>query len=196
MEWLYGVIGVVAGLLFGVWLGRAGSSAKQLSDELKQTKQELDDYRDKVTQHFSRTAELVEILASNSRDIYRHLATGSQELCNSDAVRLSDTVLKSLPESAIEVSAVAREAEAAEQTVDMSVAAEEPQAKTTQAVDEGDGKQQAAAAQQDESGPSEPSEAIAEKQSDATQPEQTASDSQWSEILPDVEERKEPARFH
>ena len=196
MEWLYAVVGVVAGLLIGALLGRAGSSAKQIGDELKQTKQELDAYRDKVTQHFSRTAELVEILAANSRDIYRHLASGSEELCNSDAVRLSDTVLKTLPESAVEAAPLARESEAAEQTVEAGAAEAEPQAEVAPAADEGEEQQQGVAVQHGEAGPSEPSEVSAEKQVDAKQTEQTASDSQWSEILPEAEERKEPARLH
>jgi len=190
MEWLYAVVGVVAGLLIGALLGRAGSSAKQIGDELKQTKQELDAYRDKVTQHFSRTAELVEILAANSRDIYRHLASGSEELCNSDAVRLSDTVLKTLPESAVEAAPLARESELAEPAVDGGAAEAEPQAEAAPA-DEGEEKQGGATVQPDEAGLTEPSEAPAEKQA-----EQTASDSQWTEILPEHEEPKEPARLH
>lgn len=191
MEWLYAVVGVVAGLLIGALLGRAGSSAKQIGDELKQTKQELDAYRDKVTQHFSRTAELAEILAANSRDIYRHLASGSEELCNSDAIRLSDTVLKTLPESAVEAAPLARESEPAEPTVDAGAAEAEPQAEAAPATDEGEEKQGGASVQLDEAGPSEPSETPAEKQA-----EQTASDSQWTEVLPEHEERKEPARLH
>jgi len=196
MEWLYAVVGVVAGLLIGALLGRAGSSAKQLGDELKQTKQELDAYRDKVTQHFSRTAELVEILAANSRDIYRHLASGSEELCNSDAVRLSDTVLKTLPESAVEAAPLARESELAEPAVDAGAAEAEPQAEAAPAADEGEEKQEGATVQPDEAGLTEPSEAPTEKPVDAKQAEQTASDSQWTEILPEHEEPKEPARLH
>jgi uncharacterized membrane-anchored protein YhcB (DUF1043 family) len=196
MEWLYAVVGVIAGLLIGMWLGRISSSAKQLGEELKQTKEELDAYRGKVTQHFSRTAELVEILAANSRDIYRHLASGSQELCNSDAIRLSDAVLKPLPESAGEAALVPRREEVAGQTVEISAAAEETRAKSAQFGDKGDGSQQSAAVQQGEPGPSAPSETAAENHADVKQADETASNSQWSEIMPEVEERKEPARFH
>jgi hypothetical protein len=196
MEWLYAVVGVIAGLLIGMWLGRISSSAKQLGEELKQTKEELDAYRVKVTQHFSRTAELVEILAANSRDIYRHLASGSQELCNSDAIRLSDTVLKPLPESAGVAASVPRKGEVAGQTVEISAAAEEARAESAQFGDKGDGNQQSAAAQQGEPGPSAPSETAAENHADVKQADETASNSQWTEIMPEVEERKEPARFH
>jgi uncharacterized membrane-anchored protein YhcB (DUF1043 family) len=196
MEWLYAVVGVISGLLIGMWVGRISSSAKQLGEELKQTKEELDAYRDKVTQHFSRTAELVEILAANSRDIYRHLASGSQELCNSDTIRLSDTVLKSLPEFAGETASVPRKGEVAEQTVEISAAAEEAQTESAPFGDKGDGSQQSAAAQQGEPGPSAPSESAAENPTDVKQADETAPNSQLSEIMPDVEERKEPARFH
>ena len=173
MEWMFAVAGVAAGLLIGIWLGRASSSAKQLGEELKQTKDELDAYRGKVTQHFVRTAELVDVLAANSRDIYQHLASGSQELCNSDAVRLSDTVLKSLPDTA---------GEEAKQTVEIKAAVQEPLAEAVKG--DGEGHQEATV-QQDEPAQS------AEKQADAT-----PSNSQWSEVMPEVEERKEPARFH
>jgi len=145
MEWLYTLEGVVAGLLIGALLGRAGSSAKQIGDELKQTKQELDAYRGKVTQHFARTAELVEILASNSQDIYRHLATGSQELCDTDAIRLSDAVLKTLPEytAAAETASSKPEETKISETAEVSAAV--AQAEVAPTPEEGEAEKPAAA---------------------------------------------------
>lgn len=95
MEWWYLAGGLTVGLLLGVVAGRFLPRAER--QELQQAREELGTYREQVTRHFARTAELVEVLAANSREIYQHLARGSEELCPADAVRLeNDALLKPL----------------------------------------------------------------------------------------------------
>jgi len=94
MEGLLIVAGLVVGLLVGFFVARSTSpergQVKELEAALTQEKESLNNYRDKVSQHFSHTAELVEALAANSREIYSHLALGSQELCGSDVEKLKE----------------------------------------------------------------------------------------------------------
>jgi len=94
MEGLLIVAGLVVGLLVGFFVARSTSpergQVKELELALEQEKESLTNYRAKVSQHFSHTAELVEALAANSREIYSHLAEGSQELCGSEVASLKN----------------------------------------------------------------------------------------------------------
>lgn len=217
MEWLYAVVSMVIGLGIGAVLGRAGSSAKQLSDELERTKAELTTYRGKVTQHFARTAELVEILASNSRDIYRHLATGSQELCDTDAIRLSDAVFKTLPEyTAADETASSKPEEAKiSETAEVSAAAAQAEDAPTPAEGEAEkpvaargnggeaaetaetaasqGEAEEAAARQPDTPPS---DVTTKPQGETKEADDSSSKSEWVELIPPMEEQKEKARLH
>jgi len=74
--------------------------------ELQQTKAELDrtranleltqgvseEYRQQVTKHFSKTAELVNTLTMNYRAVYEHLATSAVNLCDEEVAILGDAV--------------------------------------------------------------------------------------------------------
>jgi len=92
MEWWLALAALVVGVLAGFYLATTSDRNKRradtLQDKLDSVSTELDDYRNRVTKHFVRTAELVDALAANSREIYNHLADGSQNLCDTDAVKL------------------------------------------------------------------------------------------------------------
>jgi uncharacterized membrane-anchored protein YhcB (DUF1043 family) len=92
MNWWYILIAVVVGVVGGFFIARSGDNnrrkANDLQEQLNAATTELDDYRERVSRHFARTAELVDALAANSREIYNHLAEGSERLCDSDAVKL------------------------------------------------------------------------------------------------------------
>jgi len=92
MGWWLPLTTLVIGVVGGFFIARSNDSnrrkAADLQEQLDVVNTELNDYRNRVTRHFARTAELVDALAANSRDIYRHLAEGSENLCDSDAVKL------------------------------------------------------------------------------------------------------------
>lgn len=81
--WLIGVVALVVGVLAGYLLGRGRSDGKQkeLSDELAQTHDELERYREQVTAHFAETANLVNGLTEQYRKVHEHLSSGAQTLC-------------------------------------------------------------------------------------------------------------------
>jgi len=92
MEWWYAITALIIGVGGGFFIGRSGDRVRKRADELQleldSVNNELNEYRGRVTRHFSRTAELVDALAANSRAIYNHLAEGSEQLCDSSAVRM------------------------------------------------------------------------------------------------------------
>lgn len=74
-------LGLVSGFLISyLWLNQ-DSRARGLQAELERSREELKEYRQKVNQHFQKTAELFEDMTDRYREVYRHLAASSQDLC-------------------------------------------------------------------------------------------------------------------
>ena len=76
------VLGVVCGLLFGRATNAPLQEAQELKESLNQVQSEFDTYKTEVTQHFTKTAELVNSMTDNYRNVHTHLAGGAQTLCN------------------------------------------------------------------------------------------------------------------
>lgn len=83
--WAAGLIAFAFGIAFGVGIGYIlfGSTkrTKELRAEMEALQQQFDDYRSQVGTHFLRTSELVQKMTDSYRDVYEHLASGSQALC-------------------------------------------------------------------------------------------------------------------
>jgi len=114
MEWWLALTTLIIGVFGGFVIARSSDRNKKRADalqsELETINVELNEYRGRVTQHFARTAELVDALAANSREIYNHLAEGSQKLCASDAIKMQQDIgAQPLPKQPADVSAVTAE---------------------------------------------------------------------------------------
>lgn len=124
MEWVLALLSLVIGLGGGYFIAHNGDREKKRADSLKNeldcVNAELHEYRGRVNQHFSRTAELVEALAVNSREIYNHLAEGSQKLCDVDVVKIQQKGATSLPKQASEATSAsaARRIKSSESTTE------------------------------------------------------------------------------
>ncbi len=81
---LIGLITLAAGVLIGALayrlLAPSVKKADKVKSELDDAKEELESYKAGVTQHFDKTAELVNDLAQNYVKVYQHLADGAQTL--------------------------------------------------------------------------------------------------------------------
>ncbi|MCW8885769.1 MAG: DUF1043 family protein [Motiliproteus sp.] len=91
------------GGIIGLIIGRASSSPEQrqqLQKNLDSTKRELDSYKDEVTEHFTRTAELVNNLTESYREVHQHLAKSADTLC--DGNELSHRLETPMASSALE----------------------------------------------------------------------------------------------
>jgi len=97
--WLVGFVALAAGVATGYLLPRylklAALPKNALEEELDALKTKHETYRHDVANHFGKTAELLEQLIGNYREVHNHLAYGAEELCQNEAVKL----LKPLPES-------------------------------------------------------------------------------------------------
>ena len=59
----------------------------------------FDDYRREVTQHFGRTAEHFKAIGREYRELYEHMSSGADSLCERDAV---DVKLSFAPKAILE----------------------------------------------------------------------------------------------
>jgi len=77
---------VVSFCIIAFIIGRLTSNErknnKRLQTELEQSREEIRDYRSRVTNHFRETARRVNVLTENYRDVYEHLALGAKDLCD------------------------------------------------------------------------------------------------------------------
>ena len=55
---------------------------KEMAERLQEAEQELNSYRDEVTQHFTETSRLVNNLTQSYRDVHEHLANSAMKLTN------------------------------------------------------------------------------------------------------------------
>ncbi len=111
MAWMSGVI------VFAIGGGAGFFIARQIKDkhtlglekQLETTQSQLSEYQGEVNRHFLKTSLLFNKLTDNYREVYEHLATGAQKLCNDKPL---PTALD-LPETKILTAAVATGASAA-----------------------------------------------------------------------------------
>lgn len=75
---------LAAGAAIGFYLARLGQSAEQA--KLDEVESEFDTYREQVTEHFAETASRFTAIGQQYRELYDHLAAGSEALCLTDKI--------------------------------------------------------------------------------------------------------------
>jgi uncharacterized membrane-anchored protein YhcB (DUF1043 family) len=97
--WIWGLVVFTVGGGTGYFLARQIKSQRTrgLEQELDTTRSDLSEYRGEVDRHFLKTSLLLSKLTDNYREVYEHLATGAQKLCNDP----SRTPALDLPETRI-----------------------------------------------------------------------------------------------
>lgn len=85
---LTAIIALVAGLLIGFTLSRSiAPSAREgqgLKSKLDEAEDQLKEYQQEVTRHFSETSELINRLTQSYKDVHEHLADGALQLATAD----------------------------------------------------------------------------------------------------------------
>lgn len=84
MVWEYVLIGLVIGIAVGASAVRFGSSKfrrqETLQAELEKSQRELEAYRQELVGHFASSAELLNNMARDYRQLYQHMAKSSNNL--------------------------------------------------------------------------------------------------------------------
>jgi uncharacterized membrane-anchored protein YhcB (DUF1043 family) len=84
MPWIFGVVGLVVGLIVGVVATRMTapqySKQKDLQKALDTSKYELEQQKQDLTDHFARSAELLEEMGKHYSSLYQHMAKSSSEM--------------------------------------------------------------------------------------------------------------------
>ena len=118
-----GAIGLlVAGTGLGYWLARL--RARGESAKASEVQQQFDDYRQEVSQHFGRTAEHFKAIGREYRELYEHMASGADSLCDREAV---DVKLSFAPKAILESIAEEQEKEPRTGQAPRDFAQDEPQ---------------------------------------------------------------------
>jgi len=84
MTWEYALIGLVVGIIIGAVGMRFGNrklrQQQALQYELEKNKADLEEYREELVSHFARSAELLDNMADDYRQLYQHMAKSSSSL--------------------------------------------------------------------------------------------------------------------
>ena len=116
---MFGEISIWAWMGFAIVFGIGGGTGffisrqikdkrtLELEEKLSTARNQLAEYRGDVNQHFLKTSLLLGKLTNNYREVYEHLATGAQKLCNEK----TNTPKLDLPDTKILPSAGAAEDE-------------------------------------------------------------------------------------
>jgi len=84
MAWMSGAIVFAIGGGVGFYIARQikDKHTVGLEKQLETTQNQLSEYQGEVNRHFLKTSLLFNKLTDDYRDVYEHLATGAQKLCN------------------------------------------------------------------------------------------------------------------
>ena len=93
-----GAIGLLAaGGGLGFWLAQV--RMRRESSRADEVQKEFDDYRRDVSRHFGQTAEHFKAIGREYRELYEHMASGADSLCDREAV---DVKLSFAPKAILE----------------------------------------------------------------------------------------------
>ncbi|WP_299180941.1 DUF1043 family protein [uncultured Neptuniibacter sp.] len=90
--WLLSIAALIIGAVIGFLMGRSGGNNNrqtELTQQLEDTRQELESYKSEVAEHFEKTASLVNDLTNSYKDVHQHLAEGAQELCQPGTIDMA-----------------------------------------------------------------------------------------------------------
>ncbi len=99
--WFVGSLAFLAGVLCGALIYHLLSGSRnhsgKLEGQLDDLQQEFKEYQDRVGDHFTTTAHLINKLTDTYRDVHEHMSNGAENLCDDEEVRnrLSDSLLSS-----------------------------------------------------------------------------------------------------
>ncbi|MEQ8660354.1 MAG: DUF1043 family protein [Gammaproteobacteria bacterium] len=86
-------LGILTGYLFASTRARLEGGGRTPAE----LKRDLDDYQERVDDHFVTTNELLGRLTAQYREVYAHMANGARELCRNNEARIDDHLALAAP---------------------------------------------------------------------------------------------------
>lgn len=84
MSWLFYLIMFAAGSFAGYALAKSrnpDTRVRELEEHLTALQRKYEHYQDSVTSHFVSTAQMINTLSNNYREVHDHLQRGAETLC-------------------------------------------------------------------------------------------------------------------
>lgn len=75
------VVGLIIGYISAAKRAPSPQTQRKLEEHLQKLEDQQEDYQHQVTEHFSETAQLLNQLTDNYKEVHEHLAKGAQLLC-------------------------------------------------------------------------------------------------------------------
>jgi uncharacterized membrane-anchored protein YhcB (DUF1043 family) len=85
--WITLLLGLLAGAGLGYWLGLVAQRRQGGGKSAAELRQQHDQFREQVTDHFAETAELVNKLTDSYKDVFDHLSSGAQQLADMEKLQ-------------------------------------------------------------------------------------------------------------
>ena len=82
-------VSAVIALLAGYFIGNKAGGGVDRSDEIAKQKQENNDFRGDVREHFQQTAAIMSRMAEDYRDMHQHMSQGAERLADMDREKLA-----------------------------------------------------------------------------------------------------------
>lgn len=94
---------LIAGLVFGCLLAYALLQRKfnPKAEAAAATKEEFEEYKDKVDEHFNKTSEMFKDVTTQYKKLYDHMALGAIELSKADTVTMPRLEMQEIQDSEI-----------------------------------------------------------------------------------------------
>ncbi len=135
------VVGIIAGLYFARLDDVSNKQKKALQQKLESAEQQLKAYQSQVTEHFLKTASLVNSMTDSYRAVHEHLAMGARALCDNQV----NVAQLEMPTTKLLDDVTAQDAAKEKPAMTPDAQVQEKEAKTT--TEQQPGEQQTAVAQ-------------------------------------------------
>ncbi len=85
--WITLLLVLLVGTGLGYWLGLVAQRRQGGGKSAAELRQQHDQFREQVTDHFAETAELVNKLTDSYKDVFDHLSSGAQQLADMEKLQ-------------------------------------------------------------------------------------------------------------
>lgn len=87
IDWIVIIAAIILGCALGMAVMFFWNRKQGTQNSVKQVEQRLNDYQNKVENHFSKTADLIDSLTESYQAVFTHLADSAEDLLSDEQIR-------------------------------------------------------------------------------------------------------------